>query len=192
MCPKAGRAPLYRKTCISACLLKGPAHIFQKPVLWNRCGNNYRDWPLIGMEISTRKNKIRSRYTERKNGPWEEKKCQGGDSPQAKWPSETKWMRVQVRLRLPSPLAPQEASDVLRLTPHCCCSGIHDVSQPHLSITGQEPAGSAGPRFGSQLATAPGNRGGPERKVWGFLLQATSMTLRAQVQLTCSSFSLCV
>lgn len=108
------------------------------------------------------------------------------------WPSETKWMRVQVRLRLPSPLAPQEASDVLRLTPHCCCSGIHDVSQPHLSITGQEPAGSAGPRFGSQLATAPGNRGGPEGKVWGFLLQATSMTLRAQVQLTCSSFSLCV
>ena len=128
------------------------------------------------MEIITRKNKIRSRYRERKNGPWEETKCQGGDQPQAKWPSETKWMRVQVRLRLPSPLAPQEASDVLRLTPHCCCSGIHDVSQPHLSITGQEPAGSAGPRFGSQLATAPGNRGGPEGKVWGFLLLPVCLT----------------
>lgn len=39
----------------------------------------------------------------------------------AKGPSETKRMRVQGRLRLPSPLAPQEASDVLRLTPLCCC-----------------------------------------------------------------------
>ena len=86
MCPKARRAPLYRKTCISACLLKGPALILQKPDLWNRCGNNYRDWPLIGMEIITRKNKIRSRYTERKNGPREETKCQAGDQPQAKWP----------------------------------------------------------------------------------------------------------
>lgn len=81
MCPKARRAPLYRKTCISACLLKGPALILQKPDLWNRCGNNYRDWPLIGMEIITRKNKISSRYTERKNGPLEETKCQGGTSP---------------------------------------------------------------------------------------------------------------
>ena len=55
--------------------------------------------------------------------PGRRQSAREGTGPRlSEWPSETQWMRVQVRLRLSSPLASQEASDVPRLTPHCCCS----------------------------------------------------------------------
>lgn len=62
------------------------------------------------------------------------------------------------------------------------------MSQSHLSIPGQEPAG----RAGSQLTTVPGNRGGVEGKVWGLLLQATTMTLRPQGQPVAPPFPACL
>ena len=54
MYPKAGRAPLYRKTCISACLQKIQPIFSRSQFLWHRCGNHHRDWPLIGMGIINR------------------------------------------------------------------------------------------------------------------------------------------
>ena len=55
--------------------------------------------------------------------PGRRQSAREGTGPRlSEWPRETQWMRVQVRLRLCSPLASQEVSDVPRLTPHCCCS----------------------------------------------------------------------
>lgn len=69
VCLKAGRAPQHRKTTslrgATYRLLKDPADVLWRPVLWHRCGSNHTDWPQIVREIPIRKIKrVRSRYTE--------------------------------------------------------------------------------------------------------------------------------
>lgn len=127
--------------------LKDPADVLQRSLLWQRCGNNYRDLPLIRRETVMGKDKrVRSRYTENKEGPRKETKCQGGDQPQAEQPSETKWLTVKVRLSLPGlPRRPLMDRGWPR-APHCCCFKNADQKSTACPSLTSLSWGSTGPQ----------------------------------------------
>lgn len=115
------------------------------------------------------KNKrARSRYTESKEGPRKETKCQGGDQPQAEQPSETKWLTVKVRLSLPKLPRRPLMDRGWPHAPHCCCFRNPDQKSTACPSLTSLSWGSTGPRLSSQLTAVPRNRGGGEGKMWGF------------------------